>query len=173
MQGEPAYHLASNMMPRQHKNQWLQSPCVRNEPWLFRLALFRGSEASRAKGQSRRIWVSVWAVHSRLETRIWGSSGKALGFGLLLFDINVLQMGLSADHFVQGRYCCQRWGSLCSFPLVLMQEDCLTNGSPQCSYCAFSLSLVFIPYFLCLTFPRKKNIWTLIALINVIKASLP
>lgn len=88
----------------------------------------------------------------------WGSSGKALGFGLLLFDVNVLRMGLSAEHFVQGRYCCQRWGSLCSFPLALMREDCLTNGSPQCSDCAFSLKLVFIPYFCLSRFPGEKKI---------------
>lgn len=137
-------------MPCQHPNQWL---C---QKWALAFPSCPPQRIWGEQGQSSVTENMSFCLCCSSETRVWGSSGKALGFGLLLFDINVLQMGLSADHFVQRRYCCQRWGSLCSFPLVLVEEDCLTNGSPRCLYCAFSLNLVSIPYFLCLTFPRKN-----------------
>lgn len=35
-------------------------------------------------------------MQSCLETRVWSSSGKALGFGLLLFDMRVLEVGPTA-----------------------------------------------------------------------------
>lgn len=84
-------------------------------------------------------------------------SGRALGFGLLLFHISVLEMDLSAYHILFGEDIAVK-GEAHDVPFhsLLTHEYCLTNGSPQCSYCAFCFNPRSFSYFLCLRFPRKK-----------------
>lgn len=68
---------------------------------------------------------------SCLETWVWGRSGKALGFGLLLADISVLETNLSAYHILFREDIAVK-GELHSVPFhsVLMHKDCLINRSP-------------------------------------------
>lgn len=75
---------------------------------------------------------------------------RTLGFGSLSFDVSVLEMDVSAYHVLFGEDIAVEDGARG----VPSHAGRLPNGWLAQGLCC--ASRVFVPYFLCLRFPRKK-----------------
>lgn len=156
--GEPAYHLPRNIMPSQHRNQRLQSPCV-SEMSLHISVLLSSCGAKRSVRKDMNFRPGLCRATWNLEFGAGLGSPSTLNCCCLLI-VN--------------------WGWNSAYPALFREDvavevrlmvflptpcwcshNCLISGSPLCSYCTFYFyffltSELFISYFLYPSFPGKR-----------------